>query len=122
MKRSFFGLTVFTLGLLLQVSTVVAQQPRNRGAQRQPAPVSDLKIKYKTTTAGQSSESVTMIKGARERSEMRMGYGMDTVNITQCDLKRTIQWSDKTRKYLVTPMVTPRPHAPHGQTPDQPRR
>jgi hypothetical protein len=46
-----------------------------------------------------------MIKGARERNETHGGYGMDVVNITQCDLKRTIQLSDKTRKYLVTPMV-----------------
>lgn len=47
-----------------------------------------------------------MLKGARERSEMKMGYGMDSITITQCDLKRTIQVSDKTRKYVVTPMDT----------------
>ena len=45
-----------------------------------------------------------MLKGARERSEMKMGYGMDIINITQCDLKRTIQVSDKARKYVITPM------------------
>jgi hypothetical protein len=51
----------------------------------------------------QTSESLTMIKGARERSESRMGY-YDSVNITQCDLKRTIQVNDKVKKYLITPM------------------
>jgi len=29
---------------------------------------------------------------------------MDLVNLTQCDLKRTVQISDKTKKYLITPM------------------
>lgn len=47
-----------------------------------------------------------MLKGARERSEIKTGYGMDIINITQCDLKRTVQVSDKTRKYVVTPMET----------------
>lgn len=100
MEKRCLGL--ITLVLLLQVSTVFAQQPSGRNTQRQ-APA-DLKIKYKTTTAGQTSESVTMIKGVRERREMRSGYGMDTVNITQCDLKRTIQLSENNRKYVVTQM------------------
>ena len=47
-----------------------------------------------------------MLKGARERSEMKLGYGRDIVNITQCDLKRTLQISDSARKYVVTPMET----------------
>ena len=71
-------------------------------------PTTDFKVKYKVTMnmGGQphSTESVTMIKGARERSESSMGYGYDQVNITQCDLKRTIQINDKARKYLITPM------------------
>lgn len=45
-----------------------------------------------------------MIKGARERTEDRRGYGSDSVNITQCDLKRTIQISDSAKKYVITPM------------------
>jgi hypothetical protein len=59
-----------------------------------------------------SGETVTMIKGARERSEMKMGYGFDSINITQCDLKRTIQISDNAKKYLITPMETGEPSAP----------
>lgn len=47
-----------------------------------------------------------MLKGARERSEMKMGMGMDIISITQCDLKRTIQVSDTARKYVITPMET----------------
>lgn len=89
----------------------------------------DFKVKYKVTFAsaggqGQTSESVTMIKGPRERSETRMGQGYDTINITQCDLKRTLQISDNTRKYIITPMVvdgstTPPPAAtvPQSTTP-----
>jgi hypothetical protein len=49
-------------------------------------------------------ENTTMLKGARERSEMKLGGGMDLINVTQCDLKRTIQISDSTRKYVITPM------------------
>jgi len=71
-------------------------------------PTTDFKVKYKVTMnmGGQphATESVTMIKGARERSESSMGYGYDQVNITQCDLKRTIQINDKVKKYLITPM------------------
>lgn len=78
-------------------------------AQRRPAPqkpaASDLKITYKQTTSGQSMESTTMIKGPRERSEVSMGQGINMVNITQCDLKRTIQLSDTARKYVITPMT-----------------
>jgi hypothetical protein len=38
-----------------------------------------------------------------------MGFGgmsMKTVNITQCDLRRTIQINDQLRKYMITPMDT----------------
>lgn len=103
-----------------------AQQSRTRAPQKTAAP-QDLKIKFKTTTAGQTSESVTMIKGARERSEMRIGQGMDTVNITQCDLKRTVQLSEKTQKYLITPMVLPdsgasASNSPSVSTPAEPSR
>lgn len=110
---------VFVLISVVSASDILAQQRRGRGAQRPastPAPAPDLRIKYRTTTSGQSSESVTMIKGARERSEMHSGYGMATANITQCDLKRTIQLSDKTRKFLITPMVTGDSTASGSQT------
>jgi len=81
-------------------------------AQRRPEPAEkpitgDFKITIKSTISGQTSQSTTMIKGARERSESStvMG-GMNAggqVNITQCDLKRSIQINDQTRKYMITP-------------------
>ena len=67
----------------------------------------DFKITVKTTVAGQSTESTTMIRGARERSETSMGaagFSTKTVNITQCDMRRTIQINDSARKYTITPM------------------
>lgn len=55
-----------------------------------------------------------MLKGARERSEMKLGYGRDIINVTQCDLKRTVQISDSARKYVVTPMETANSTASSG--------
>ena len=46
-----------------------------------------------------------MIKGARQRSEQRLGAWRGwRISITQCDLRRTIQVSGSARKYLITPM------------------
>src|SRR6266566_1721054 len=80
-------------------SLALAQQNRTT------RPQADLKVTYKVTMpGGMQSESTTMIKGVRERSEQHMGYGFDSINITQCDLRRTVQLSDKTKKYIITPM------------------
>ncbi len=65
----------------------------------------NLKITYKTTTSGQTMETSTMLRGKRERNETRSSH-MDSVSITQCDLKRTIQINNKTQKYLISPMET----------------
>ncbi len=103
-KRSRGTAMVAALILIVSLtSTFVAQRTRNRPA-AQAAAASDLKIKYRMTVGGQAIETLTMIKGPRERSETHTGYGMDIVNLTQCDLKRTVQISDKTRKYIITPM------------------
>jgi hypothetical protein len=69
----------------------------------------DFKITIKQSFGGQQMQSTTMIKGQRERSETSMpgmpaGMSMSQVNITQCDMKRTIQINDRARKYLITPM------------------
>jgi hypothetical protein len=103
MRKRFWGTSVIGVLLLLVISSSAffAQRPRN---QAPASAANDLKITYKTNMGGQAMESTTMLKGARERSEMKMGFGMDIINITQCDLKRTIQISDKTRKYVITPM------------------
>jgi hypothetical protein len=106
MRKRLLGLSAFgVLALIMFSSAMVdAQRQRPRPAAAPAAPV-NLKLTYKMTAAGQTSESTTMIRGARQRSEMRMGF-MDMVTVTQCDLKRTIQISDKARKYLITPMET----------------
>jgi len=106
MRKRLWGMSL--VGALVMVvvstSTFVAQRTRNRPA-AEPAPAAtDLKITYRTTTSGQPMETTTMLKGARERSEMKLGFGRDIINITQCDLKRTIQVSDSARKYVITPM------------------
>lgn len=89
----------------LLASAFVAQQPR-KGPAGTPAKINNLKIKYKTTSGGQSSESLTMIRGSRERSEMQLGAGMEMITITQCDLKRNVQLGTAAKKYMVTPMDT----------------
>lgn len=107
MSKKFLGMSmVGALVLMITSSVLFAQRRPNRPAPATPAAPArnDLKITYRQTTSGQSMESTTMLKGARERSEMKMGYGRDIINITQCDLKRTVQISDATKKYVVTPM------------------
>jgi hypothetical protein len=107
MRKRHFGLSIMGAVVLLVISaSSFAQRQRSRPAAAPPPPVTNLRLSYKTTVAGQTSQSTTMIRGARERSEMRLGPGMDIVNLTQCDLKRTIQFSDTARKYMVTPMET----------------
>jgi hypothetical protein len=104
-KRLGTRLGGFLILLAVSSSVFVAQRPQNRPAAARPA-ASDLKIKYRVTSSGQPMETTTMLKGSRERSELKMGYGMDIINITQCDLKRTIQISDSAKKYVITPMET----------------
>jgi hypothetical protein len=111
MKR-FWGISTLIALVLLFVSSsaLMAQRRPNRPAAQAAAPAAparnDLKITYRTTTSGQATENTTMLKGARERSEMKLGYGRDIINVIQCDLKRTIQISDSAKKYVITPMET----------------
>ena len=122
MKSRLFLLAalVFTVSIVSAITS----------AQRRPATekplAGDFKITFKQTVSGQTMQSTTMIKGQRERSETSVStgaYTMNTVNITQCDMKRTIQVNDRARKYLITPMddgssssgtstAAPRPAAP----------
>jgi hypothetical protein len=108
MRKGFLGTIMVGALVLLAISPAAlrAQRTRNRpAAQPTQAPArNDLKITYRTSTSGQSMETTTMLKGARERSEMKLGYGRDIINVTQCDLKRTLQISDSAKKYLITPM------------------
>jgi hypothetical protein len=109
MRKRFWEINALIVLALLFVSSSarMAQRPRNRPAAPPAAPArNDLKITYRTTTSGQSMENTTMLKGARERTEMKIGYGRDIINVTQCDLKRTIQISDSAKKYVITLMDT----------------
>jgi hypothetical protein len=110
MRKSFAAINLlgaFVLLVILPAVLVAQRKPNRPAAQPTQAPAhSDLKITYRTTTSGNSMEMTTMLKGARERSEMKLGYGRDIINITQCDLRRTVQISDSARKYVVTPMDT----------------
>ena len=108
MRKRFLGFGI-VLVLFCAFVSVAAFQAQTRRPER--ASAGDVKVKYKVSVAaqggfGQTSESTTMIKGARERSESSSGYGGDMVKITQCDLKRIIQISENTKKYVITPMET----------------
>ncbi|HUS09030.1 MAG TPA: hypothetical protein VMZ30_01100 [Pyrinomonadaceae bacterium] len=108
MRKRFTGTSVVAALVLLVISSpaFMAQRTKNRpAAPAASAPAqNDLKITYRTTTSGHSMENTTMLKGARERTEMKLGMGRDIINVTQCDLKRTVQISDSARKYVITPM------------------
>jgi hypothetical protein len=109
MRKRVWATTILSALAVVMIfsSALVAQRTRTRpAAAAATAPRTDLKITYRTSMMGQSREDTTMLKGSRERTEMKMGYGMDMINITQCDLKRTIQISDSARKYVITPMDT----------------
>lgn len=66
----------------------------------------DFKIKQRTSMGGRASESTTMIKGSRERSESNVA-GIQNVSIMECDMKRTIYISDTEKKYYIEPMASP---------------
>ncbi len=97
-----FAVAVFAISAV----TAISFAQRTRDTADKPI-AGDFKITIKTTMAGQTGESTTMIKGLRERDESNRtvgGMNMSQVNITQCDLKRTIQVNDRSRKYMITPM------------------
>ena len=109
MRKRFWGINLLSVFVLLLVSSsafMAQRRPNRPAAQPAPPPRNDLKITYRTTTSGQAMENTTMLKGARERTEMKLGYGRDIINVTQCDLKRILQISDGAKKYVITPMET----------------
>ncbi len=65
----------------------------------------DIKIKTRTSMQGQSYEGTTYIKKSRQRVEQNMG-AMQMTQITQCDLRRSIQLNDTARIYLLQPFET----------------
>jgi hypothetical protein len=103
MKYRFF---LFAF-LLLALSVVGGVTSAQRRTEVDKPLAGDFKITFKQTVSGQSMQSTTMIKGQRERSETSVStgaYTMNTISITQCDMRRTIQINDRARKYLIAPM------------------
>src|SRR5262245_23919218 len=102
MKKRFSIPSIMLLLVFLTVSVSVFVAQTN--TRPKATSTGDIKVRYRTTMGGmgggQPNESVTMIKGPRERSETSYGPGFNSINITQCDLKRTIQVSDSARKYV----------------------
>lgn len=102
MKTRFILLAVIIFAI--SAVTAISFAQRSRDTVEKPI-TGDFKITIRNTTSGQTSESTTLIKGKRERAETSMGMaGANSVSITQCDMRRTIQVNDSTRKYMVTPM------------------
>ena len=104
-RLTLLSILLFFIASITAIS--FAQRPRDND---QPIR-GDFKITFKQSFGGQEMQSTTMIKGQRERSETSMnvpgmpaGMNMGQVNITQCDMRRTIQVNDRARKYLITPM------------------
>ena len=66
------------------------------------------KIKQSISMNGQNMSSTVFVKGSRKRTESSgmMGMGGDVASIEQCDLKRTIQVSDKKMQYSVEPFAS----------------
>ena len=84
-----------------------------------PPPAQDLRFKTTYTTAGLKTESVTYMKGERERFEFA-----DMVVIKQRDLKRTLQISPVANTYVVVPDGGPETSLPNvtalANTPPKP--
>lgn len=72
-----------------------------------PPPPQDVRFKSTYTNGDMKTESVTFIKGARERYEFQ-----DMVLLKQPDQKRTIQISKSANTYLVAPDGMPGPSIP----------
>ena len=50
--------------------------------------------------SGQTYETTTYIKGKRQRSERDMGQ-IKMIDLTQCDLKRSVQMNPMTKTYIL---------------------
>ena len=87
---------------LLFLCVAAAGATANSQTQQKKASPSDVKIRTRTATGPneRGAETVIYIKGPRMRSEIA-NAGMGMINISQCDLKRTIMINNRTRTYLI---------------------
>ena len=96
--------------VIISISTVTAVSFAQRTRDTADKPITgDFKITIKNTIAGNTSQGTTMIKGGRQREETTMsmaGMNQTQISITQCDLQRTIQINESSRRYLITPLET----------------
>lgn len=93
--------------IIISISTITAISFAQRTRDPADKPITgDFKITIKNTVAGNTSQSTTMIKGSRQRDETSMAMGQSQINVIQCDLKRTIQINDSSRKYVITSFAT----------------
>lgn len=67
-----------------------------------PAPATDVQLRTRYVTGAQVSENQTYISGTRQRFEFP-GITM----ITQCDLQRSLQLHEATKRYLVSAAAAP---------------
>ena len=81
-----------------------------------PPPPADVRFKSRYTTGDQITESVTYIRGTRERYELG-----DMVLIRQHDLKQTVQISVAARTYLITPEAAATPADPAAPAAEMPK-
>ncbi|HUQ50544.1 MAG TPA: hypothetical protein VM056_07525 [Terriglobales bacterium] len=77
-----------------------------------PLSLADVKVKSRMTVAGNSMETSSYIKGARQRQEMAAAPGYTMITIIQCDLNRMVQLNERTKMYMITllndaPATTP---------------
>jgi hypothetical protein len=95
----------------------------------------DVLVKQRVTMGGMKMQSTKMIKGSRERTEQKSEFDdpaagalfPQVATITQCDLKRKVQLSERKRLYMVEPFQiatepTERVQAPMPQQPQGPTR
>lgn len=62
------------------------------------------KLRQSTSVMGMKVESTVYVKGMRKRTESAGMMGMaNTVEVLQCDLKRTIRINDKKKVYMIVP-------------------
>ncbi len=99
-----------TIAVLIFISFLISAakfSAVNAQTQKKPpaaATASDVKIRQKMVSGAsdKAMETVIYVKGARMRNEI-LSTGMAMTTVRQCDLKRTLMISDKTKTYLVTP-------------------
>jgi hypothetical protein len=118
------------LGLLILTAGVSAQKAKTPTKPKAPAPATKAaapkpkpaeppkakqwKIVTKYLSGGQETVTTVYAGGKRQRVDLPAGTSM----ITQCDLSRVIQTSDKARAYTILPFGPPA--SPPGKAPDTP--